>query len=177
MTYRDPTDPQCNLVGTLGNHEFDEGKDEILRLLDGGNHFTGPFLEDPYRGAKFPYVCANAVRTADRKPLIDPYVIEIGGVRLLNPLTRILLPSQTVRVIRHRGRPVREYTENPHVFGEDVEHLHHVTRLMDDGTHRLIVIATTIREEPRTFDGPRDDMQTSRTGIRHILGGHDLVPP
>jgi 5'-nucleotidase len=75
-TYRYPTNPKCNLVGTLGNHEFDEGKEELLRLLDGGNHFTGPFLEDPYRGAKFPYVCANAVRTADREPLIDPYVIK-----------------------------------------------------------------------------------------------------
>jgi 2',3'-cyclic-nucleotide 2'-phosphodiesterase (5'-nucleotidase family) len=80
-TYRYPTNPKCNLVGTLGNHEFDEGKEELLRLLDGGNHFTGPFLEDPYRGAKFPYVCANAVRTADREPLIDPYVIKkVRGV-------------------------------------------------------------------------------------------------
>jgi 5'-nucleotidase len=82
-TYRRPTDPKCNLVGTLGNHEFDEGKEELLRLLDGGNHATGPFLEDPYRGAKFPYVCANAVRTADKAPLIDPYVIKkVRGVRI-----------------------------------------------------------------------------------------------
>jgi len=82
-TYRRPNDQKCNLVGTLGNHEFDEGKDELLRLLDGGNHPTGPFLENPYRGAKFPYVCANAVRTADQEPLIDPYVVKkIKGVQI-----------------------------------------------------------------------------------------------
>ena len=28
--------PTCNMVGTLGNHEFDEGPEEILRLLKGG---------------------------------------------------------------------------------------------------------------------------------------------
>ena len=44
--------PKCNLAGTPGNHEFDEGKDELLRLLNGGNHPTGPFLENPYRGAR-----------------------------------------------------------------------------------------------------------------------------
>ena len=49
------------MVGTLGNHEFDEGKDELLRLLYGGNHANGPFLENPYRGARFPYVSANVV--------------------------------------------------------------------------------------------------------------------
>ena len=82
-TYRRPNDQKCNLVGTLGNHEFDEGKDELLRRLDGGNHPTGPFLENPYRGAKFPYVCANAVRTADQEPLIDPYVVKkIKGVQI-----------------------------------------------------------------------------------------------
>src|SRR5690348_16120770 len=50
------TDKQCNVVGTLGNHEFDEGKSELLRLIYGGNHENGPFLQDPYPGARFPYV-------------------------------------------------------------------------------------------------------------------------
>ncbi|HBG31285.1 MAG TPA: hypothetical protein DDW98_11755, partial [Gammaproteobacteria bacterium] len=42
--------PRCNVIGTLGNHEFDEGVTELTRLLDGGNHADGPFLEDPWRG-------------------------------------------------------------------------------------------------------------------------------
>lgn len=29
---------RCNVIGTLGNHEFDEGVDELLRLIAGGNH-------------------------------------------------------------------------------------------------------------------------------------------
>src|SRR6201999_635656 len=55
-SYTNKMDPACNLVGTLGNHEFDEGKAELMRLLTGGNYPKGPFLENPYKGARFPYV-------------------------------------------------------------------------------------------------------------------------
>ena len=67
---------KCNLVGTLGNHEFDEGVTEMQRLLNGGNHANGPFLEDPWRGARFPYVSANVVDAATGKPILPPYVIK-----------------------------------------------------------------------------------------------------
>jgi 5'-nucleotidase len=80
-TYADKTNPACNVVGTLGNHEFDEGKSELLRLLNGGNHVSGPFLEDPYQGARFPYVSANVVDEVTGRPIILPYVIkQVQGV-------------------------------------------------------------------------------------------------
>jgi 5'-nucleotidase len=75
-SYTDKLNPACNLVGTLGNHEFDEGRVELLRLLDGGNFPTGPFLEDPYRGARFPYVSANVVDQTTGQPLIQPLVVK-----------------------------------------------------------------------------------------------------
>ena len=75
-TYRNPLHPNCNLVGTLGNHEFDDGVAEMRRLLAGGNHARGPFLEDPYRGARFPYVSANVVDAASGAPILPPYVIK-----------------------------------------------------------------------------------------------------
>lgn len=67
---------KCNLVGTLGNHEFDEGVVELKRLLNGGNHANGPFLEDPWRGARFPYVSANVVDEKTVRPILPPYVIK-----------------------------------------------------------------------------------------------------
>ena len=69
-------DPRCNLVATLGNHEFDGGREELLRLITGGNHPNGPFLEDPYRGALYPYVCANVVDLRTGTPFLPPYVIK-----------------------------------------------------------------------------------------------------
>ncbi len=80
-TYADKANPACNIVGTLGNHEFDEGKTELLRLLNGGNHVSGPFLEDPYKGARFPYVSANVVDEVTNRPILPPYVIKrVQGV-------------------------------------------------------------------------------------------------
>ena len=82
-TYGDKLNPACNLVGTLGNHEFDEGMAELLRVLNGGNFATGPFLEDPYAGARFPYVSANVVDHASGQPLLRPFVVkQLHGVKL-----------------------------------------------------------------------------------------------
>ncbi len=73
--------PDCNLVGTLGNHEFDEGSGELIRLLYGGRHAEVDPQVDAWKGATFPYVSANVLDTATGKTLIPPYVIkEIAGI-------------------------------------------------------------------------------------------------
>src|SRR5215210_3737466 len=58
-------------VGTLGNHEFDEGGDELLRILRGGQRTGQEALRrdadgslvntssPAYAGAQYPYVAAN----------------------------------------------------------------------------------------------------------------------
>ena len=93
-------DPGCDVVGTLGNHELDEGLPELVRLLRGGNHARGPFLEDPWRGASWPTVSANVVERATGRRPFPPFVVrEVGGVRVgvVGALTRtapqLLLPS------------------------------------------------------------------------------------
>jgi len=76
-------DPRCDVVGTLGNHEFDEGITELLRLAHGGNAARGPFLDRPYRGTHFPLVSANVVWKASGRPVLAPYVVKrVGGVRV-----------------------------------------------------------------------------------------------
>jgi 5'-nucleotidase len=80
---RSPDHPRCNCVGAPGNHEFDEGIAEFLRLIEGGTHPRGPFLQNPYRGAYFPHVCANSIDTVTDKPVFRPFVIRnAGGVRI-----------------------------------------------------------------------------------------------
>ena len=73
---KDRLNPSCNLVGTVGNHEFDEGVGELKRLIDGGNFPQGPFLTNPWQGATFPYVVANVVSKDTNKPIFPPYVIK-----------------------------------------------------------------------------------------------------
>jgi 5'-nucleotidase len=72
---------RCNVVGTLGNHEFDAGVAEIRRLLYGGNAASGPYLEAPYRGSRVPYVCANVRdRTTGRLLLPPSVIVHLGGI-------------------------------------------------------------------------------------------------
>lgn len=76
-------DPRCDVVATVGNHEFDRGLAELLRLVRGGDHPRGPFLEAPWRGARYPYVAANVVDVRTGAPVFPPAVIrEVGGVRV-----------------------------------------------------------------------------------------------
>ncbi|MGX6446108.1 bifunctional 2',3'-cyclic-nucleotide 2'-phosphodiesterase/3'-nucleotidase [Neobacillus sp. K501] len=66
-------------LGTLGNHEFDEGITEMMRLIKGGYHKNTGYFE----GASFPYVAANVVQEKSGELLLDPYVIkEIEGKKI-----------------------------------------------------------------------------------------------
>ncbi|WP_410983739.1 bifunctional metallophosphatase/5'-nucleotidase [Bacillus cereus] len=64
-------------VGTIGNHEFDEGIDEMHRLIYGGYHEkTGNF-----KGAKFPYVAANFYNKSTGRLFLPPFTVKmIQGV-------------------------------------------------------------------------------------------------
>ena len=74
---------RCNLVGTLGNHEFDEGRDELNRLLFGGIHASAPSFIANWPGSKAPYVSANVIDINTGKTLLPPYVIkEIAGIKV-----------------------------------------------------------------------------------------------
>jgi len=76
-------DPRCNMAGTVGNHELDKGVDEMMRLIFGGNHPEGPFLENPWRGALFPYVASNVVYAKTGRHILPPYVIKkVSGVQI-----------------------------------------------------------------------------------------------
>lgn len=57
-------------VGTVGNHEFDEGVDELLRIINGGEHPKGT---KGYDGQNFPLVCANCEYKDTGKPLLPAY--------------------------------------------------------------------------------------------------------
>ncbi len=66
-------------VGTVGNHEFDEGITELKRLVDGGCHPTAGC----WGGANFPYIVSNVVETATGKTIFPPYLIKnVAGARI-----------------------------------------------------------------------------------------------
>lgn len=80
-TFEDRMAALCNVVGALGNHEFDDGSAEVLRLLNGGRHAEDDDQTTEWRGSKAPYVAANVVVAETGELLLPPYVIkDVGGV-------------------------------------------------------------------------------------------------
>ncbi|BCA54632.1 hypothetical protein W02_17720 [Nitrospira sp. KM1] len=55
----------------------------MLRLIEGGNHSSGPYIDNPYRGTRFPYISANVVDRVSGEPILPPFVVkEVGAIKL-----------------------------------------------------------------------------------------------
>ena len=81
LFHDEPTIESLGLMGldvaAVGNHEFDHGVAELLRLQRGGCHpgagCQGPA---PFAGARFQYLAASTIDRATGKPLLPPYVVK-----------------------------------------------------------------------------------------------------
>jgi 5'-nucleotidase len=88
LFHDEPTIEAMNLIGLdiagVGNHEFDEGPAELLRMQEGGCHPTDGCLDgDGFLGADFQYLSANVTVDATGETLFPPYVVEnYQGVRV-----------------------------------------------------------------------------------------------
>lgn len=91
LFHDEPTIEVMNMIGvdiaSVGNHEFDEGRDEVVRLQQGGCHPTDANscvgLHGPFTGATFKFLAANVVDQNTGKPLFPRYVLRsFGGVRM-----------------------------------------------------------------------------------------------
>jgi 5'-nucleotidase len=71
-------------IASVGNHEFDEGAAELLRMQNGGCHpVDGCQDGDGFAGADFQYLSANVVVDATGKTLFPAYQIRnVDGVRV-----------------------------------------------------------------------------------------------
>ncbi|MGB8402336.1 bifunctional metallophosphatase/5'-nucleotidase [Bradyrhizobium sp.] len=86
MFHDEPTIESLSMMGlalsSVGNHEFDEGKDELRRMQNGGCHPTdkcqGPH---PFAGAKFHYLAAGTIDKGTGKTLFPAYEVrEFEGI-------------------------------------------------------------------------------------------------
>ena len=99
-------------VSSAGNHEFDQGREELLRLQ---------------ALARYQWLAANVVDTATRKPLLPPYVIrDYGGIQVafigvvLRSTPQIVLPSG-VRGLQFRDEAATVNALVPEIRARGVE--------------------------------------------------------
>ena len=89
LFHDEPTIEAFNLMGLdyngVGNHEFDEGVDELLRMQRGGCHpVDGCQDGDPFEGAAFKFLAANVTYKKNDRTIFPSYRIHWfrGGVKV-----------------------------------------------------------------------------------------------
>jgi 5'-nucleotidase len=106
LFHDEPTVMAFNLMGfdfnATGNHEFDEGWHELLRLQNGGCHPVDGCLPGvpEFPGASFKYLAANVIRLDNGQTLFPAYMVrQVGGVKVgfigiaLESTPTIVVPS------------------------------------------------------------------------------------
>ena len=88
LFHDEPTIESLNAMGldaaSVGNHEFDEGIDELRRMVDGGCHpVDGCQDGDDFAGADFPMLAANVTVEATGETLFDgTFIKEFEGIKV-----------------------------------------------------------------------------------------------
>ncbi len=92
LFHDEPTIEAMNKIGLdingVGNHEFDEGEQELVRMQRGGCHPNPPpptttCANGRFRGANFDFLSANVVRRNSGRTLFPPYEIrKFAGVKI-----------------------------------------------------------------------------------------------
>jgi 5'-nucleotidase len=151
-------------LGTVGNHEFDEGVAELKRLIHGGYHpKTGQF-----GGAHFPYIVANVRMKKTGQPLLPPYAIKkVSGI----PIGFIgVVSKDTVHLVSPEGIEEIEFIDEATAINQQVE------ALKKKGVRSIVVIAHeggTQQKENGEINGPIAQIaQRIDAEVDVILSGH-----
>ncbi|MBM7662345.1 2',3'-cyclic-nucleotide 2'-phosphodiesterase/3'-nucleotidase/5'-nucleotidase [Bacillus mesophilus] len=134
-------------VGALGNHEFDEGIDELKRMMHGGNHPNG---NPGYDGMNFPLVAANAYDTRDGQLITEPYtVFTIGGqkVGFIGVVTQ-----ETPTMIVRKGNETLQITDEVEAINK------YTAELKSQGIQSIVVLA----HNPASQTGYTDKFDLSK---------------
>ncbi len=80
LFHDEPTIEAMNLLGLdingVGNHEFDEGPEELLRMANGGSHpVDGDLDGDGFAGADFDFLAANVVVDETGETLFPAFTV------------------------------------------------------------------------------------------------------
>src|SRR5919198_606416 len=94
LFHDEPTIEEMNSIGLdvagVGNHEFDEGVDELLRMQfgdqeggDGCHPVDGCQDGTPFGGSLFQYLAANVFYRGTNQTILPPYEVrEVGGTKI-----------------------------------------------------------------------------------------------
>lgn len=151
-------------VGTPGNHEFDQGANELMRLIDGGFHPKTGF----FKGTHSDYISANVINKATGKPMFPAYSIkEIDGVKIgfigvvTTETNQFLLPENQDQI---------EITDEAAAINQTVEQLN------KEGVKAIVVLAHVAAKSDKNGENASEDLTAMAANISDevdvIFGAH-----
>ena len=158
-------------VSSVGNHEFDEGLDELLRLQRGGCRTDAPCPGPAFPGAHFPYLAANVLDRTGTPILPATLLKKVGGATVgfigvvLRETPSIVTPSGVAGL----------------TFGDEADAVNAaVPKLRQAGADAIVVLihqggAQAPGSPPgecRGFTGPLVDIAQRFRGVDVIISGH-----
>lgn len=143
LFHDEPTIMAFNLMGfdfsATGNHEYDEGWTELLRMQYGGCHPEDGCYEGipEFAGASFDYLAANVIRLDTGETLFPSFMVkEFGGVKVaflgiaLESTPTIVVPSGVAGL---NFEPEVEVINNYVKYIKDTEGIKAIVVLLHDG--------------------------------------------
>lgn len=156
-------------VGTVGNHEFDEGVTEMMRLINGGSHPKTVDKYGSFAGANFPYVAANVVNSTTNQPILQPYHIEqVNGV----PIGFIgVALSDTPNIVTPSGVAGVKFTDEVEAINK------YSAELKAKGVETIIVLAHNPSTSNRDGSNPGEELVDIANKVDDevdvLFGGHN----
>jgi 5'-nucleotidase len=155
----EPAIMAMNMVGlefnAAGNHEFDRGTEELLRMQNGGceKHTQAEpcRIDTPFPGAKFQILAANTIK--DGKTLFPPYALKSFGsdnAKVTVGFIGMTLEGTGLIVSANRIRGVRFANE-----ADTANAL--IPRLKAEGADVIVVLIHEGVNNPGDFNNPKCD--------------------
>jgi 5'-nucleotidase len=159
-------------VSSVGNHEFDEGADELLRLQRGGCRTDDAICKPPgFAGARFTYLSANVFDRAGKTLLPATVLKKVGGATI--GFVGVVL-RETPTVVTPSGVAGLS-------FGDEADAVNAaVPKLREAGADAIVVLihqggAQSPGSPPgecRGFSGPLVDLAQRFRGVDVVVSGH-----
>ena len=157
LFHDEPTIEAMTLMGldinAAGNHEFDEGPADLLRMQRGGPHPVDGDLDDsPFGGADFQFLAANVVDDATGTPILPTHAVrDYQGIRVA--FIGMTLEG-TPDIVARTGVAGLTFLDE----AETVNEL--VPKLREDGIEAIVVLL----HEGGFSDGGRNDCGSGLSG-------------
>lgn len=165
----------------VGNHEFDEGVAELMRIVNGGNHADGQYLDYPYPGTNFPYLAANVVWKDSGEPILPAYTIEkvkgvnVGFIGVVTDDTPVLVSPGGIEQVSFldEAETLNKYAAELQAQGvEAIVALVHEGGY-DEGTYPGVITKEDVNAGCDTLTGPIVDINANTTSaVDVLLTGH-----